>query len=99
MILVRDVFRLKFGETRPAMAVWQEGRKVMEPIMKGHSMRLMTDLVGPFYTIVLESTYKNLHEYEDVMKAGMANEDWKKWYQKLVPHVESGYREMFNIVE
>ena len=99
MILVRDVFRLKFGQSRQAMEVWKEGRKIMDPIMKSHSPRIMTDLVGHFYTLVFETTYKDLGEYESTMKAGMSNEDWKKWYQKLLPFVEKGHREIFNIVE
>ncbi len=28
----------------------------------------------------------------------MGSEEWKKWYQKFVPLVESGYREVFNVV-
>jgi hypothetical protein len=28
----------------------------------------------------------------------MANDEWHKWYQKLVPLVESGRREIFTIV-
>jgi hypothetical protein len=99
MIVVRDVFRLKFGQSRQAVAVWKEGRTVMEPLMKGHAPRIMTDLTGQFYTLVFESSYKNLHDYEELMKAGMANEDWKKWYQKFLPFVESGYREIFSLVE
>lgn len=99
MILVRDVFRLKFGQARQAVAVWKEGRQIMEPLMKGHSPRIMTDLVGPFYTLVFESTYKSLQDYEELMKAGMANEDWKKWYGKLVPFIETGHREVFTLVE
>ena len=29
MILVRNVFRLKFGQAKPALALWKEGRAVM----------------------------------------------------------------------
>jgi hypothetical protein len=29
----------------------------------------------------------------------MANEDWRRGYQKFAPHVESGYREVFTIVQ
>src|SRR5215475_4944262 len=99
MIVVRDVFRLKFGQSRGAIAAWKEGRQIMEPIMKSHAPRITTDLVGPFYTLVFETSYKSLAEYEDVMKQGMANEDWKKWYQKFLPFVEKGHREIFNVVE
>jgi hypothetical protein len=99
MIVVRDVFRLKFGQARQAVAAWKEGRAIMEPLMKTHSPRIMTDLVGNFYTLVFESSYKDLHDYEELMKAGMANESWKKWYGTLVPFVESGHREIFTVVE
>ena len=29
----------------------------------------------------------------------MSNPDWKAWYQKLTPLIESGRREIFNVVE
>jgi hypothetical protein len=29
----------------------------------------------------------------------MGVEEWKVWYQKFVPLVESGYREIFTVVE
>ena len=61
--------------------------------------RLLTDAVAPFYTLVLESTYLGLAEFESFHKKATANADWKKWYEKFIPLVESGRREIFNIVE
>jgi hypothetical protein len=99
MIVVRNVFRLKFGQARPALAAWKEGFEIMKRAgMKG-SPRLLTDLVGPSYTLVMESTYESLTAFEREAGSVMGNEDWKKWYAKFVPLVDSGYREVYNIVE
>jgi len=99
MILVRDVFQLKFGQARPALAAWKEGQQVMKDAMKGHSPRLLTDLIGTYYTLVLEMTFNDLAEFEKMGKAIMADDNWRAWYQKMIPFVESGHREVFNVVE
>ena len=99
MILVRDVFRLKFGKMREALAAWKEISNAFDkehPTM--HNRRMLTDLVGPYYTLVLESTFDSLSEWEQFGKSSMANEQWRKKYQEAVNLTESGYREIFNIV-
>ena len=59
MILIRDVFRLKFGKARDALAAWKE---MAEQGRRSGAMpappRLLTDLVGPYYTLVMETTAK-----------------------------------------
>jgi hypothetical protein len=100
MILVRDVFRLKFGQAREALAAFKAAGDAMAHAGVGPpSYRLLTDLVGPYYTLVLESTYPSLAEFEDVGQRAMGNQEWRKAYQGFTPHVESGYREIFTIVE
>jgi hypothetical protein len=99
MILVRNVFRLKFGKAKDALALWKEGRQIAERVGSGESMRAMTDLVGPFYTLVMEEEFPSLAEMERELQSELGAEEWKAWYQKFVPLVESGYREVFTIVE
>ena len=54
MIIVRDVFRLKFGKAREAQALIEESKKL--PVQFGtDGRRVLTDLVGPSYTLVLET--------------------------------------------
>ena len=99
MILVRDVFQLKFGKAREAVAVAKEGLAVSKRAGMDAPMRLLTDLVGPYYTLVLETTFPSLADYEQPLRDALAKDEWKAWYQKLVPLVESGRREIFTIVE
>jgi hypothetical protein len=69
MILVRDIFSLKFGKAKDVKALMQESKKLMdEPMIK--RTRILFDLVGPAYTMVLEGTYENLADFEKVFSTG-----------------------------
>lgn len=99
MIVVRNVFRLKFGKAKDALALWKEGREIARRTGSLENMRAMTDLVGSFYTLVMEEEYELLSAMEKAMERDMGVEEWKVWYQKFVPLVESGYREVFTVVD
>ena len=98
MILVRDVFQIKFGKMKEALAAWKEiGSAFDNAAVKGQR-RILTDLVGTYYTLVLESMFESLSEWENFGRTIMADEKWRKKYQDAVAFTESGYREIFNIV-
>lgn len=100
MILVRNVFKLKFGKAREALAVFKEGQAFAKRLGIGTAApRLLTDVVSSFYTLVLEQTFASLGEFESSSRALMSNPEWKNWYEKVLPFVDSGYREIFTIVE
>jgi hypothetical protein len=99
MIVVRNTFRLKFGKTREALAILKEGMAIQKRAGVDVSQRLLTDLTGTFYTIVLELTLPNLAALEATMPKIMGDKDWQANYQKLTPLVELGRREIFTVVE
>ncbi len=98
MILVRDIFQLKFGKAKEAKALWKEGAEIEKKHGYGPS-RALVDLTGPYYTFIMESTYENLAAFEKALKDTMAAKDFGEWYQKFVPLIESGKREIFTVVE
>ena len=56
----------------------------------------MTDLTGPFYTMVLELTVQSFATFRGRgAPRYMGDKDFQANYQKLVPLIESGYREVF----
>ncbi len=101
MVIIRNVFRLKFGKSREAVALFKEGIAIQKRIGSGLDMshRLLTDLTGPFYTVVLELTVANMTAFEAAGPRIMGDKDWQANYQKITPLVESGYREVFTLVE
>ena len=100
MIVVRDVFRLKFGAAREALAAFNEiGEVAKKSGFAEGSFRVLTDLVGSYYTLVLETTHQSLADYERMSRTGMSDEGWRAAYKKFTPHVESGYREILSVVQ
>jgi len=98
MILVRDIFSLRFGSMREALALWKEGQALMKA--SGHvPSRLLTDLTGEYYTLVLESEFASLSEYEKGHGSAAMTDEFRAWYQKFSALVVSGKREMFSIVK
>jgi len=98
MIVVRDVFQLRFGAAREAVALWQEALGTLRRSDAVRDARLLTDLTGQYYTLVFESSYDDLGAYEREMRSSLADPEWKAWYQRFVPLAEGGRREMFTVV-
>jgi hypothetical protein len=101
MIVIRNVFRLKFGKAREAVALFKEGMAIQKRVGAGanFSHRLLTDVTGPFYTVVLELTVPSLGAFETGAPQLMGDKDWQANYQKISALVESGYREVFTLIE
>jgi hypothetical protein len=100
MILVRDVFQLKMGKAKEAIGLMREAKPMWEKMgIKPGSMRVLTDLVGTYYTMVLEMTVASLSEWEANAKKHMPDAQWQAWHAKFQPLTEGGHREIFNIVE
>lgn len=101
MTVIRNVFRLKFGKAREAVALFKEGIAIQKRVGAGmdFSTRLLTDVTGPFYTVVLELVVPNLAAFEAAAPRLMGDKDWQANYQKITPLVESGCREIFTLVE
>jgi len=98
MIVVREVFQLHFGKARPALALFKE----MNELMAAAGMpqpRYLTDVVGPYYTIVMESEHESLSAFENSMSSDTGGDRWREVYAKIVPLVMEGRREIYRLVE
>jgi hypothetical protein len=100
MLVVRNRFKVKFGKAREALAAMKEGLAIQKRAGLDAPTRLLTDLTGRHYTLVLEITVKNLGDLEATMPKIMGNPEWQATYQqKFAPLIESGHREIFTVVE
>ena len=98
MIIVRDVFQLHFGKAREAIALAKEGRELER--RAGYPVsRILTDVVGEYYTLVMESSFESLAQHEEALRAASQDQAWREWYAKFVPLVHEGRREVFRVVE
>lgn len=101
MILVRDIFRVKFGKAKQATDLWKQGVAILRRSdFTGEDIRLLTDLAGaPYYTIVLESKHESLAAWEKSHEAVGPSPEWRSLYEQVIALTETGHREIFKIVE
>jgi hypothetical protein len=98
MIVVRNIFQIKAGSMKQAVALVKENRPFIE--RAGFtSVRALTDVVGDFYTLVLETECASLQEFERGIGESFGSAEWQAWYQRFTPLVQSGRREIMQIVE
>ncbi len=97
MIVVRDIFQLHFGKAREATELFRQGREHLASI--GYPVnRILVDVTGEYYTLVMESHFATLAAFEQAEGAS-GSEAWKEIYARIVPLVRSGRREIFREVE
>lgn len=98
MIVVREIFHLKFGMAKQAIELLREGKKIILNFSKA-PRRMLTDFTGHSYTIVLESEYESLAGFEQDLQKDFSIVEWQSWYEKFKPLVNSSYREILKIVD
>ena len=97
MYIVRDIFQLKFGHYKDAKALLDEAfKKGIMPEAK--NTRVLSDFTGNSYRLIMEEGFDSLADYEKALTDGMADADWKLWYEKFKQHVESSQREILKVV-
>jgi len=96
MIVIRNIFQIKAGAMKQAVALAKEHRALIE--RAGFTgMRVLTDVVGDFYTLVLEIESASLQEFERGIGESFASAEWQAWYQQFTPLVQSGRREILQV--
>lgn len=97
MMIERNEFRIKFGKMKDAKAIWTEVFNIMKTDKDIPKFRMMTDITGPAYTLVIEL------ELRDFIHIGLKNYKWMtntrvaELYQQFIPICESSERTLYNI--
>ncbi|NIO72495.1 MAG: hypothetical protein GTN71_26595 [Anaerolineae bacterium] len=58
---------------------------------------ILTDTSGPFFTVVTEEEVESLAEWERRIAEIFAMPEFGDWFARMIPLVESGRREFYNI--
>ena len=97
MILVRNVFQIKFGKMKEVLSLWRDGQEMMRKAGQPTG-RLLTDITGTYYTFVLEMEYESLDAFEKGRPSGTMADEWSKFYARFCEYVVTGHREILSIV-
>ncbi len=97
MIVIRNVFQLKFGKAKEARALIEENQKILKKYNYG-AARFLSDVTGPFYILEMEFTAESLAEYEKTSHDMTKAPEFGEWYQKFIPLVDSGSRQIYTVI-
>jgi len=97
MIIERNEFRLKFGKAKEAIDIWTKILNELKKQKDAPRARMMTDLTGPAYTIVLEIELRSFIDIGVKNYQWMTNEAAHELYGQFIPLCDSAHRTMYNI--
>lgn len=98
MIIEQNIFQLKFGKAKEAIAIWKQIGEVMKQDERFNTpMRILTDLTGPAYTLILELYLRSYLEIDPMMYTWKTNHQAHELYLQFIPLCESGRRELYKI--
>ncbi|MBK7497829.1 MAG: hypothetical protein IPI19_01685 [Ignavibacteriales bacterium] len=95
MYLIRDVFKCKPGMAKDLV----KNFKLTIPFMEAqqfNNVKIMTDVVSNYWTVVLEGEVNNLAAFEN-HKGFTSQPEVKEIMTGYMDLVNSGYREIFKI--
>jgi hypothetical protein len=99
MIIERNIFRLKFGMAKEGIAIWKEiiEAAAKTPELGKPQMRLLSDISGPAYTLVLEMHINSYMDINPKNAVWTSNEKFQDLYHRFIPLCESAHREYYKI--
>ena len=97
MFVERNVFHLKFGASKQAVGLWKEYLQKAHGLNNSIHARLLTDLTGRGYTIVLELSYEDYAGLEPSKCLLTQQQGWKEFYQQFIPLCEYSERTNYKL--
>lgn len=97
MIVVRDELKI----APEGMKTAREAVATMLKVEAGRDLgrvRVLADLIGEYYTLVIETETESLGTYEMWMQKMMPSEAWQKAYAGLRPLVRGGKRSVYTLL-
>src|SRR5205085_2138648 len=94
MIIVRDVFQARYGQGGELVRLFKDATQEWAGAYAG---RILTDLSGPFFTVVTETEVESMAEWERRIREVFSRPDFGQWFERMTPLVEGGRREFYTI--
>ena len=97
MIIERNVFHLKFGKAKEAKAMWVEYLDMAKKKDPALEARLLTDLTGTSYTLILELHIRSFVDITPIVVRMLGAAEWRTFYDKFIPLCETASRSLYKI--
>ena len=96
MFVIRNVFRCKPGQAKSVIDKFKAAMPIMSEIAKS---RILVDQVASFWTVVIETETEDLSSFERLQQERGQCQEVQEAMSGYMDLVDSGYREIFRVVE
>ena len=96
MVLVRIVFQTKWGKAQEVVESMKQSVEALSSEFGG-SGRILTDISGPFHTVVQEYEVESLAKWERSRAKIFSHPEFLKAQAQTEGLIESGYRELYTV--
>jgi len=94
MILVRQVYHLKFGMSDQAVMLLKD---LLQEFMPDSRAMILSDISGRDFTVVLEGEFESLQSWEEQRQEGYQRPEFAEWFGQFQDVVETSFTEIYNI--
>lgn len=97
MYLIREVFQAKPGKAKDLVKMFKQAIPHFENDGMGMNMKVMTDIVSTYWTVVVESETNDIGSFFTNMRSATMSNELKEIMKGYMDCVEGGKREIFLI--
>lgn len=97
MYLIREVFRAKPGKAKELVKMFKLAAPHFQKTQDISNMRVMTDIVSTYWTVVVETETANLGSFFTNLRSATMSDELKEIMKGYMDCVEGGNREIFMI--
>ena len=97
MYLIREVFQAKPGKAKDLVKMFKQAIPHFENGGMAKNMKVMTDIVSTYWTVVIESETDEIGNFFSNMRSATMSNELKDIMKGYMDCVEGGKREIFLI--
>ena len=97
MILIRNIYQLKFGRIDQAVGLFQRMPEVAGRASATVRQHALTDISGPMYTFVSELLAPSLARWEQARSEFYDQPGFEEWFREFQQVVQVGHQDFFTV--
>ena len=97
MYLIREVFQAKPGKAKDLVKMFKQAAPHFEKMGAGKNTKVLTDIVGNYWTVVVASETADLGEFFANLRSATMSDELKDIMKGYMDCVEGGRREIYMI--
>ena len=97
MYLIREVFKARPGKAKDLVKMLKAAASHFAKTQEIQNMKVLTDSVGPYWTVVVESETENIGNFFTNLRSATMSNEIKEIMNDYMSCIEGGRREVYII--